>query len=108
MICMESGEITFEELCGIVAPIAREHGVKRVCLFGSRARGDSNKGSDFDFCIDVPKEATLMDVGGFYYDIKEALGTDDIDMVCEDEIEDRPHFLEEVLRDRRVVFEARH
>jgi predicted nucleotidyltransferase len=101
----DAAGISFEELCDIVAPIAKEHGIIRVYLFGSRARGDNSKDSDYDFCIVVPKEFDLMDIGGFYYDLREAIGTD-ISMVCEDEIQKRPSFMEEVLRDRQIIFEA--
>ena len=34
-----------------VTPIAQRHGVKRVYLFGSRARGDNRPDSDYDFLI---------------------------------------------------------
>jgi predicted nucleotidyltransferase len=99
------GELSFEELCGIVAPIAKEHGVIRVYLFGSRARGDNLEDSDFDFFIAVPKEFDLMDIGGFYCDLKEAIGTN-VDMVWEDNMQKRPLVMEEILRDRKLVFEA--
>ncbi len=98
-------EITFEELQSIVAPIAERYGVIRVCLFGFRARGDSSKKSDFDFCVTVPAECDLMDLGGFLYDLKDALGAD-VDIVCEDDAQKKPALMEEILRDKRVVFEA--
>ncbi|MDR2698771.1 MAG: nucleotidyltransferase domain-containing protein [Candidatus Methanoplasma sp.] len=43
--------LSFGELRGIVAPIAKKYGMIRVYLFGSRARGDNNEESDFDFCV---------------------------------------------------------
>ncbi|MDR1690928.1 MAG: nucleotidyltransferase domain-containing protein [Candidatus Methanoplasma sp.] len=98
-------DISLDELGEIVTHIAIEHGIIRVYLFGSRAREDNNKDSDFDFCIVVPEEYDLMDIGSFFYDIKEALGTE-IDMVCEDDIMKKPSFMEEILRDRKILFEA--
>ena len=95
----------FKELRDIVAPIAIKHGVIKVYLFGSRARGDNAEGSDFDFCISVPKQFDLMDIGGFLYDLKDALGTD-VDLVCEDDAQKRPSFMEEIARDRKILFEA--
>jgi len=97
--------ITFEELQTIVAPIARKYGMIRVYLFGSRARSDNKERSDFDFCVIAPEECDLMDLGGFLYDLRDALGTE-VDIVCEEDAQKRPAFMEEVLRDRRIVFEA--
>ena len=97
--------LSFEELKVIVAPIAAKHGVARMYLFGSRAREDSREDSDYDFCIAVPKVFDLMDIGSLLGDLKDALGTN-VDLVCEDNLHKRPYFMEEVLRDRRIIFEA--
>lgn len=99
----EVKEYTFEELCQIVGAVAARHGVIRVYLFGSRARGDNTEGSDYDFCILTPDDYGLFEVGGFYADLKDALGTD-IDVVCEESL--RNDFSREVLRDRRLLYEA--
>jgi len=100
-----SGEMTFEELVRTVAPIASKHGVTRMSLFGSRARGDNGKDSDFDFCIDSPQDFGYMKMGGLLYDLKEALNAN-VDLVCESDLEERSHLKEEILRDRKIVFEA--
>ena len=99
----EVKEYTFEELCQIVGAVAARHGMIRVYLFGSRARGDNTEGSDYDFCILTPDDYGLFEVGGFYADLRDALGTD-IDVVCEEPL--RNDFSREVLRDRRLLYEA--
>lgn len=99
----EVKEYTFEELCQIVGAVAARHGIIRVYLFGSRARGDNTEGSDYDFCILTPDDYGLFEVGGFYADLRDALGTD-IDVVCEESL--RNDFSREVLRDRRLLYEA--
>jgi len=101
----ECGEISFDELCRIVAPIAKNRGVKRMYLFGSRARGDNKKDSDFDFCISSPKNLGLLEMGGILYDLKEALNAE-VDLVCEEDINKKSHLMEEIRRDRKIVFEA--
>ena len=98
-------EFTFEELREIVAPIAVKHGMIRVYLFGSRARGDHKKNSDFDFCIVAPKEYGLFKIGSFISDLEDAIGAE-IDVVCEEGAQNRPSFREEMLRDRKLLFEA--
>ncbi|MCL2149271.1 MAG: nucleotidyltransferase domain-containing protein [Methanomassiliicoccaceae archaeon] len=99
------GGLPFERLREVVAPIAAEHGITRVCLFGSRARGDYHEGSDYDFCIAVPDDYDLFDIGGFLYDLKEAVGGN-VHIVCEDSALKRPSLMEEILRDGKIVFEA--
>ena len=99
----EVKKYTFEELCQIVGAVAARHGMIRVYLFGSRARGDNTEGSDYDFCILTPDDYGLFEVGGFYADLRDALGTD-IDVVCEESL--RNDFSREVLRDRRLLYEA--
>ncbi|MDR0309744.1 MAG: nucleotidyltransferase domain-containing protein [Candidatus Methanoplasma sp.] len=94
-----------EQLKEIVAPIAAKHGVTRMYIFGSRARGEADEDSDYDLCIVVPKRFDLMDIGSLLGDLTDALGKK-VDIVCEDNLQKRPHFMEEVLRDRRILFEA--
>ena len=50
-------DYSVSEIRDIVAPIAEKYGVKKVFLFGSRARGDYREDSDYDFSID-PGELT--------------------------------------------------
>ena len=108
MFCMGSTEmkhdLSFEELCEIVAPIAKKRGVDRIYLFGSRARGDNDGESDYDFYIIPGRINSLIGLSGLMQDLKEALGIE-VDIISED-----PHikedFLQGVLRDRRLVYEA--
>ncbi|MDR1691060.1 MAG: nucleotidyltransferase domain-containing protein [Candidatus Methanoplasma sp.] len=98
-------ELTFEDIFRIVAPIAKKHGVLSMYLFGSRARGEEDCESDFDFCVAVPDEYTLMDLGSLLNDLEIALEKN-VDIVCEDDLPRRPSFMEEVMHDRRAVFET--
>ena len=43
---------TINEIKGIVAPIAKKHGVNKVYLFGSYARGEATPSSDVDLCVE--------------------------------------------------------
>lgn len=103
MIMGEVREYTFEELCPIVGAVAACHGMICVYLFGSRARGNNRPGSDYDFCILTPDDHGLFEVRGFYADLRDALGAE-IDVVCEESLTD--DFSREVLRDRRLLYEA--
>ena len=97
-------DISFDELCEIVAPIAEKHGVGRVYLFGSRARGDNEQSSDFDFLITLGQIHSLIKLGSLMCDLEAALGTS-VDIVAEG-----PHlreeFKKEVLRDGKLVYKS--
>ncbi len=97
-------DLAFEELCRIVAPIAEKRGVEKIYLFGSRARGDYDEKSDYDFYILPGRIRSLIGLSGLMGDLKEALGAE-VDIVSES-----PHIkeelLKEVLRDRKLVYES--
>lgn len=96
-------EFTFEEVCGIVEPIATRYGVKRVYLFGSRARGDNRSDSDYDFCIFLGRINDPLQICGLICDLESALRKK-VDVVSEHVL--RPEILKEVLTDGRLVYEA--
>jgi predicted nucleotidyltransferase len=79
---------TIAEIKDIVTPIARTHGVAKVYLFGSYARGEATGNSDIDLRIDSGKITTLFALGGFYSDLEEYLQKT-IDIVTEDSMSER-------------------
>jgi len=56
-------------------------------------------------CIVAPKEYGLMKLGSFLYDLTDALKAQ-VDIVCEETIQEGSLFKEEMLRDRKIMFEA--
>ena len=62
-----------EHIKEIVTPIARKHGVEKVWLFGSRARGDASEDSDYDFLITKGKITTLFKYMALVDDLENAL-----------------------------------
>lgn len=108
MLCMGAADmkhdISIEELREVVAPIAEKHGVESIYLFGSRARGDNDEDSDFDFYIVPGRIQTLTKLCGLLIDLEEALGKG-VDIVSEDP-HMREELLQEVLRDRKLVYES--
>jgi len=102
---LNSANVTIEELCEVVAPIAEKHNIVKVCLFGSRARGDNDENSDFDFYITVPERFSAITLGSFLYDLRDALGSE-VDVIREGNRNLSPSILEEISRDKKVLFEA--
>lgn len=87
----------------IVPPIAKKYGIIRVYLFGSRARGDNRKSSDYDFCILIPEEMTLLKLVSFHEEVSEALGSK-VDFAYEDEMSEP--FFRSIRDDMRLVYEC--
>ena len=64
---------SIEEIMKIVAPIATQHGLSRVFLFGSYAKGLATENSDIDLCVDAANLKGMFALGGLYTDLQEAL-----------------------------------
>jgi len=94
---------SIEELRSIVTPVAERYGVSRVYLFGSRARGDGNEKSDYDFSIVPGKLEGIIKLSGFILELSDALGTD-VDVLPE--LTKNDELNREILRDRRLLYEA--
>ena len=62
-----------DELRQIIAPIAQEHGVKSVFLFGSYSRGTASADSDVDLKIEKGRLSSLFQLSGFRLAVEDAL-----------------------------------
>jgi predicted nucleotidyltransferase len=63
---------TLTEIKSIAGEIAKRHGVEKMFLFGSYARGDAKPGSDLDFHTDKGRFRGLFALSGLYADLEEA------------------------------------
>lgn len=54
--------------------IAARHGISRVFVFGSVARGESTDISDVDFLIEMDENVSALGVGAFQYEAQQLLG----------------------------------
>ena len=79
--------------------IARKHGVGRISIFGSFARGEATEDSDIDLLIDVQGPTPPWFPGGLVADLEELLGRR-VDVVEADAIRDgmRTRILKEAIR----------
>ena len=64
---------TIQELQKIIAPIAKQHGVKSVSVFGSYSRGTASENSDVDLKIEKGQIRTLFQLTGFRIAVEDAL-----------------------------------
>ena len=64
---------TIEEIKVKTIPVAKKHGISRMCLFGSYARGEANDDSDVDLYVDNGNMTSLIKYMAFVYDLENAL-----------------------------------
>jgi len=53
--------------------IAQKHGISRLFVFGSIARGESTRKSDVDFLLEMQPGASLFGAAGFSYEAEKLL-----------------------------------
>jgi len=75
---------------------AERHGVSRLRVFGSLARGETNAASDIDLLVDLKPGRTLLDLAGFRREAAEILDLP-VDVATADMLKE--HIRDEVLRE---------
>ncbi len=92
---------TISQIQSIVSPIAREHGVTSVALFGSYATGKANADSDVDLKIEKGRLRSLFQICGLRIALEDALQLP-VDLVTS-ESGDRA-FLESIAKDEVLLY----
>ena len=64
---------TIDELREIISPIAAEHGVKSISLFGSYSKGNASRESDVDLKIEKGQLRTMFQISDFRLAVEDAL-----------------------------------
>lgn len=93
---------TIDEIKEKTVPIAEKHGVSRMCLFGSYARGEANDDSDVDIYVDKGKMTSLIKYMSFVYELEEILSCH-VDVVTTG-IKDRA-FLDNIEKEGILLYE---
>lgn len=92
---------SIEELRRIISPIARQHGVESVSLFGSYSRGTASAESDVDLKIEKGQLHSLFQLCGFRLAVEDALKLP-VDLVTS-EYSDRT-FLDKIKKDEVLLY----
>lgn len=67
---------------------ARAHGVRKIRVFGSLARGEAVPASDIDLLVDLEPGRTLLDLAAFRREVQEILATP-VDVATPDMLKER-------------------
>ena len=92
------------DLRAIIAPIAARHGVERIYLFGSYARGEATKNSDVDLRVDKGNLRGMFALGALYSDLEDSLGKD-LDLLTTGSLDQR--FLDQITGEEIVLYDRR-
>jgi len=95
---------SLSKLRKVVTPIAVKHRVIHLYLFRSRARGDKSHNGNYDFCVAVPVDCNLMNLGSLMCHLADVLGAK-VDLICENNLPHRLSLMEEMLHDRKTFFD---
>ncbi len=93
---------TIEDIKRKAIPIAKRHGVKRLSLFGSYARGEADENSDVDLMIEKGKVTSLFKYLAFVLDLEDELKCH-VDVVM-DGIQDQD-FWNSIKKDEVLLYE---
>ncbi|MGD9938006.1 MAG: nucleotidyltransferase family protein [Methanoregulaceae archaeon] len=93
--------LTDSDACRRIVAILEPYGVRRIALFGSRARGDHRPGSDLDLLVRFERAPSLLRLGELEERLGEALGMR-VDLVTERSLS--PYIRDTVLREARVIY----
>ncbi len=88
-----------------IVELCRKHKVRELSLFGSRARGDNNAHSDFDFMVDFLPESGigLIEFSGMQIELEELM-KNRVDLVTKDGL--KPLIREKILSEAQIIYEA--
>lgn len=96
-----AGQYTIKELRNKIAPIAQQHGVQSVSLFGSYSRGTAADGSDIDLKIEKGKLKSLFQLCGFRLAVEDALECP-VDLVTSESSDQA--FLDMIAKDEVLLY----
>lgn len=96
-------QTTHHQIRRKIAPTLRRAGVKRASLFGSFVQGTATQKSDVDLLVELPKDASLMDLVRLKQRLEKDLDRE-VDVLTYDGIYHR--LREQVLREQVPIYPA--
>ncbi|HHX13374.1 MAG TPA: nucleotidyltransferase [Clostridiales bacterium] len=94
---------SIEELKSIIIPIARQHGVESVSIFGSYSRGTASAESDLDLKIEKGDLRSLFQLSAFRLAVEDALNLS-VDLVT-NEVSDA-NFLDMIAKEEVLLYRS--
>ncbi len=87
----------FDQLISILT----RHGVKKIAVFGSYARGEANPQSDLDVLVEFEDRKSLLDLVSIELELSDALKLK-VDLLTEKAIS--PYLIDNIKKEARVIY----
>lgn len=95
----------YRKIYNEISEVITKYQLKKVILFGSRARGDNRIDSDYDFYIDAPNITSLLQLGCLFDDMKKALNAEvDIVLFPDKYTKIKPYLLNAISEEGVVIY----
>lgn len=98
-----SRECTFQELSDLVGQVAPKYHITAVYLFGSRARGDNRRNSDYDMIVETGPGFRAFDLFHFEDEMKRILRRD-VGAMTASVLKNDNDFTRDVLKERILIY----
>ncbi len=95
-------KLTIERIKARITPLLKKHGVKKVAIFGSYARGEEKPKSDIDILVEFSERKSLLDIVGIEQELSDALGMK-VDLLTEKSIS--PYLIGRIKKEMKVIYE---
>ena len=66
--------MSIDEIKCKILPLLKKYRVNKASLFGSLVRGEATEKSDIDLLVNLPENASLLDLAGLKIDLEKLLG----------------------------------
>jgi len=90
-----------DEITNKLVSILKKHGVRRIEVFGSYARGEAKPESDLDVIVEFEKRKSLLELVGIEQELEDALGIK-VELLTRASIS--PYLIERIEKESKVVF----
>ncbi len=84
-----------------VISLLKNHGAKKISIFGSYARGEATSSSDLDIIVEFTDVKGLITFVGIEYELSESLGVK-VDLLTEKSIS--PYLIERIKKEAIVIY----
>jgi len=99
---MSYSKSNYKELYEKVISILKKHGIKRILVFGSYARGEATSESDLDLIVEFPRGTSLLDHIRIENELMETLKIK-IDLLSKNGIS--PYLIDNIMKEAIVILE---
>jgi len=84
-----------------IVAFLRDNGAKKICIFGSYARGEEGPDSDLDIMVEFAEKKSLLDIIGIEQELTDETGIK-VDLLTERSIS--PYMIDEIKKEMAVVY----